>query len=143
MDDALASAGEVEVGDAELVRISAEFADHGVGERVGEGLLPFIGGNDVIDGGEGAVGKPDLESEVAKHAEGLWAGDFVDEVGTNEQLGLTIAQRAHGVRVPDFFEQTFPHDDDGVGDWWTERVAQEWEGGEESGVGSRESGVGS
>ena len=90
VDDALFAAGDVEVGDVELFRVPGELGDHGVGERVIEGLLGLVGGDDVVDGGEGALRVGDLEAEVAHHAKCLRRGDLVDEVGADEELGLAV-----------------------------------------------------
>ncbi len=109
VDDALPAAAEAEVGDAELPGVFVQLLDHGFGEGVGEGGLLVVGGHDVVHGGEGAVGVGDFESEIAEHAEGLGAGDFVDEVGVNEELRLAVGEGADGVRFPDFFEECLAH----------------------------------
>ena len=45
-----------------------------------------------------------LEPEVAKHAECLWAGDLVNEVGADEELCGSIGKGANGVRLPHLVE---------------------------------------
>ena len=53
--DALLARLEVEVGHAKVVAVRANGINHLSGERVGWLVLVF-GGNDVIDGGKGALG---------------------------------------------------------------------------------------
>lgn len=63
----------------------------------------------MIDGRKGPVGVFDRDAEVTEHAEGLRAGDLVDEVSANEELGAAVGEGAHGVSVPDFFVECFSH----------------------------------
>ena len=63
----------------------------------------------MIDRGKSALGIKHRQFEVAQHAEGLWTGNLVDEVGSNEELGHAIGQLTHGVRLPDFIKQRFAH----------------------------------
>ena len=51
----------------------------------------------------------DFEAEITQHAEGLRAGDLMDEMGVNEELGLSVVQRAYLVCVPNFFKKCFAH----------------------------------
>ena len=55
VDDALLAGGEIKKGDAIFRAVLAERLDHGVGEIVAERLDAFVGRNDVVHGGEGAV----------------------------------------------------------------------------------------
>ena len=100
---------EIEVGDTEFVGVLLKLLDHCVGQRIFEGFLSLVGGDDVVDSGEGAVRVFYLEAKIPEHTEGLRAGDLVDEVGSDEELGLAIGQCADAVRVPNFFEQAFSH----------------------------------
>ena len=86
VDDALPAARKIEKCDTEFFAVPPQRLDHFVGELVGERLFALVGRNDVIDRGEGALWIKNLESEIAQHAESLWAGDFVNKVGANEQL---------------------------------------------------------
>ena len=109
VDDALLAAGDVEKLDAVVGAVFAEFLDHRVGEGVGKRLLALVRGDDVIHRGERALREEHLEPKVAEHAESLRAGDLVDEVRADEQLGHAVGQLAHGVSFPDFVEQGFSH----------------------------------
>jgi hypothetical protein len=72
-----------------------------------QGLVALVGGDDVIDRGKGPMGIAHLEAEVAEHAEGLRAGDLVDEVGADKELRLAVGERSYGVGVPDLVEEVF------------------------------------
>jgi hypothetical protein len=50
-----------------------------------------IGGHDVVDGGEGAVGNSP-SARGREHAEGLGRGDLVDEVGADEELRAAVGE---------------------------------------------------
>lgn len=101
MDDALLATLEIEIGDAELLRIAIELFDHGIRQRISEWLFKLIGRDDVIHRREGALRVPDGKSEVTEHAESLGAGHLVDEVRVDEQLRLSVGQFRRGVRLPD------------------------------------------
>ncbi len=110
MNDPLFPRSEIEVGDTEFVGVLLKLLDHGVGQRIVRRVsCSLVGGDDVVDSGEGAVRVFYLEPEIPEHTEGLRAGDLVDEVGSDEELGLAIGQCADAVRVPNFFEQAFSH----------------------------------
>ena len=111
--DALLAGGAVEERDAELRAIAAQLVHHRLRERVAVGLDQLVGGHDVVDRGERAVRHRDLQAEVAEHAESLRAGDLVDEVGADQELGLAVGERADGVGVPDFFEEGLGRGHDG------------------------------
>ena len=89
VNDALPSAREIEIGHAEIVGIAAKLFDHGVRERIREGLLLAVGGDD---------------AEIPEHTEGLRARNLVDEVRADKELRLPVTESAHGVRVPDFLK---------------------------------------
>ena len=118
--------GAVEEGDPELGAVPAQLLDHGVGERIGEGLAHLVGGNDMVDGREGAVRHGDLQAQVAQHPEGLRARDLVDQVGADKELGLAVGQGPDGVGVPDFLEKGFGHGEKGRRRCTTD-VAIAWE----------------
>ena len=63
----------------------------------------------MIDRGEGALRIEDLQPEIAQHAECLWAGDFVNKVGADEQLRGSVWQFAHRVRLPYLIQQCLAH----------------------------------
>jgi hypothetical protein len=112
VDDALLAALQVEVSDAKLLGILAQGLDHLSGERVSEGLRLHVSGHDVIHRGEGALRIGHFEAKIPQHAEGLGAGHFMHQVGVDEELRLSIAQRAHSVRFPNLGEECPAHDDD-------------------------------
>ena len=66
---------------------------HAFGERVLERPLAVVGGDDVIDRGERALGHEHREPEIAEHAERLRARHLVDQVQPDEELSLSPRQR--------------------------------------------------
>jgi hypothetical protein len=109
MDDPLPPGGRPVVGNAEFLAGFLERLDHAFGEVVGVGPCPRVGRNDVVNGREGPVGSHDPEAEVAQHAEGLGAGDLVNQVGADEELGVAARQGGHRVALPHLFEKRFSH----------------------------------
>jgi len=109
VDDALFSRGDVEEGDAEVGTILAEFLDHGVRQSVLKGLHPLVGGHDVVDRGKGPPRESHLQAQIAEHAEGLGAGDLVDQMGADKNLGRAIRQLAHGMPLPNFLKKRLTH----------------------------------
>jgi hypothetical protein len=67
----------------------------------------------VIDRGKRALRIGNLQSKVPHHAKGLRTRDLVNEVRADKQLRLAVGQRAHRMRVPDFFEECLSHGDKG------------------------------
>jgi hypothetical protein len=49
---------------------------------------------------------------LPQHVERLRRRHFVDEMQTDEQLGLAAWQPSDGVRVPDFVKKCLSHDPD-------------------------------
>ena len=108
VDDPLLPGREVEVGDAEVIGIRPQRLHHFRRQRVLRSVLVHRR-DDVIDGGEGALGKFHLEPEIAEHAERLWRCHLVDEVCADEELRPSIGNGADGVSIPDFLEEAFSH----------------------------------
>ena len=52
-----------------------------------KGSSSLVGGDDVVDSGEGAVRVFYLQAKIPEHTEGLRAGHLVDEVGADEVSG--------------------------------------------------------
>ena len=84
MDDTLGAGGGVEEADPVVLGVLAEGLDHLLRNRIGIGLLEFIGRDDVIHRGEGPLRELHLEPEVSEHAEGLGARHLMDEVRADE-----------------------------------------------------------
>jgi hypothetical protein len=93
---ALLAALEIEIRDAKLLRILAQFMDHGSGQRVRKWLHLGLRRHNVIHRGERPMRKFHLQTKVAQHPERLWAGDFMNQMGADEQLRLTIRQKGFG-----------------------------------------------
>ena len=55
------------------------------------------------------VGKGNGKPQLPNHRKRLRAGDLVDEMRADEQLGLAIPQFADRVCLPDFFEECLSH----------------------------------
>ena len=107
--DALAVVVQPGDADAEVARVALERGNHVLGEEVEERARALARGNDVIDGGERAVGPRHLPPARAKRVECLRRGDLVNEVQADEELRLAGRQRADGVKVPDLLEQRLTH----------------------------------
>jgi hypothetical protein len=105
VDDALAAAGGVEQRDPRLGAVVLERHQHLLRQRVRQRAPLRGGGDDVVHGGEGARRDSHPEPHLAQHGEGLGAGDLVDQMQADEELGLAAGQLGHGVRVPDLVEQ--------------------------------------
>ena len=103
--DPLLSARRLEEPDAVLGAIALERHEHLLGERIEQRPALRLRRDDVINGGEGAVRKAHRQTHLAQHREGLRAGDLVDQVQADEELGVAARQLAHAVRVPDLVEQ--------------------------------------
>ena len=99
VDYALEAGVGPEVADPVATDVVAEGAEHGVGQRISERALPGggLGGDDVVDGGDGAAREGDVPAQLVEHREGLGARDLVDEVEPDEELGAAILQGADGV----------------------------------------------
>ena len=59
----------------------------------------------MIDGCDRTFRESHLELPVSQNFKGLRAGDFVNQMQANKQLGLPTRQRLYGVQIPDFVEQ--------------------------------------
>ena len=79
---------------------------HHVNER--PPLIPR--GDDVVDGADRALRQRDLPAARAQHVERLRRRDLVNQVETDEQLGLPVWQPPHRVRVPDLLEKRRCHE---------------------------------
>ena len=95
----------VEELDAVVAAVLLELAHHRLGELVRERAQLRVGGDDVVDGGVGALRVAHRRAELVQHREGLRARDFVDQVEANEELRLSAGQLAYGVGIPDLVEQ--------------------------------------
>jgi hypothetical protein len=109
VDDALVAAAQVKEGDAVLLGVAPQGLQHVLGQRVLEGLGAVVGGDDVVHGGEGAVGIAHLEAQVLQHPKGLGARDLVEEVEVYEKLALPIPELSHLVGLPNFVVKRFSH----------------------------------
>ena len=81
---------------------------HGIGsgrQGIGEGSGLAGGGHDVIHGGHRALGVAHREAQVLQRGEGLGAGDLMDQMQTDEQLGGAAWQLRHPVQIPDLVVQ--------------------------------------
>ena len=110
MHHTLATAAQIEISDAKLLRIPAQLPDHFRRQRIREWLHLTVRRHNVIHRGKRAVGEADLQPQIAQHAEGLRAGDFMDQMRADQQLRLSVAQLAHSVCVPDFFKEGLAHE---------------------------------
>ena len=111
VDDALVSRVRVEKADTVFLTVFAQFGNHRLCDCVGERLGNARRRDDVVHRREGAFGMHDGELQVAQHAEGLRRGDFMNVVRCNKELSLSVRERRDRVRVPDFLEKCFTHDE--------------------------------
>ena len=102
MHDPLAAAAEAVERDAMGGAIGLQGGEHLLGQGIGEGPGLGGGGHDVIHRGHGELGVAHPQAEVVQGREGLGAGDLMDEVQANEELGGASGQVGHPVQVPDF-----------------------------------------
>ena len=109
VDDTLGARVGIKEADAEVLRVLTEGLDHFLSDRVRIRLLQLVGRDNVVDRRKRALRVLHLEAEVPEHAERLRTGHLVDEVGTDEELGLPVRQLTHRVRFPDFLEQGLSH----------------------------------
>jgi len=65
--------------------------------------------DDVIDGGDGAVGIQHRQLELAQHLERLRTRHLMDQVQADEELRLPARQLGDRVRIPHFVEQCLRH----------------------------------
>ena len=105
VDDPLVAGLRGQQRHAEVPAVPLDGGHHLLGQRVLQGAELTVGGDDVVDGGDRAVRVGDGQAALPEHGEGLRAGDLVDEVQADEQLGLPAVERADGVGVPDPVEQ--------------------------------------
>ena len=110
VDDALVAAPQVKEGDAVLPCVRPEGLQHALGQRVLEGLGAVVGGDDVVHGGEGAVGVAYPKAKVLEHPEGLGARDLVEEVEVYEELALAVFELPHLVGFPNLLVERLSHE---------------------------------
>ena len=82
---------------------------HRLGHEIGKGPGLQIGGNDVINGCERAMGCAHRPATGLEHVKGLWTGDLVNQVQTDVQLRLPVRERSHRMCIPDFVEERTSH----------------------------------
>jgi hypothetical protein len=110
VDDALLARRHVEERHAKVLGVADHVDRHLLGQGVGVGTALVRGRDDVVEGGEGARGHADLHLRVRQPLEGLRGRHLVDEVETDQELGLPRGQRPHRVRFPHFVEQRACHE---------------------------------
>ena len=96
-------------GNAEFAAVLLERDGHLFRDHVEKRTAAAVGRYDVVDGGEGAIGKCDVPPVLAQHVERLRAGDFVNQVQSDEQLRLSARQRAHFMCVPHLVKKRVSH----------------------------------
>lgn len=104
VNDALVRMAEVVEFDAEFLAVFAKRFDLVAGEGFLNGKVLVFCWYVVVGGGRGAVYVEDLDAALPEAVEGLWAGDFVDEVPIDKH-GIGIACHAFDdVSIPDLFK---------------------------------------
>ena len=105
VDDPLIFRIQPEEGDAVLGDVALQRLVHLLGERIAQRPHLAIGGHDVVHRGEGALGIQHRQAAFLQHLERLRRSHLVDQVQTDEQLGLAGFQGTDGVQIPDLVEQ--------------------------------------
>jgi hypothetical protein len=121
---ALLATRGAEEADPGLLGVALEGDHHLLGQVVGQRSRLVVGGDDVVDGCEGALGEAHRQTQIAKHREGLGARDLVDEVQPDEELCLPTGKLAHRVCVPDLVEEVLASHMQGRGSMWSEAPAK-------------------
>ncbi|GBE23354.1 hypothetical protein BMS3Bbin01_02738 [bacterium BMS3Bbin01] len=104
VNDALAGIVQPEQRDPELFTVGDQGLDLSFGERVANAQISMDGRDAVVDGGQAQVGPAYRAFCKAEAFEGLWGGDFVEQLQIHEeQVGLAHG-RVDDVVVPDFLE---------------------------------------
>ena len=100
VDDPLATAADAMQGDAVLRAVRLQGGEHFLRQGIREGAR--LGGrrNDVIHRGDRALGVPHRQTQVLQAGKGLGAGDLVDQMQADEQLGGPTRQLGDLVKIP-------------------------------------------
>ena len=101
MDDALTAAADAMEANAVLGAVGLQGGQHFLGQRISKRPRLGGGGHDVIDGGHGALRVPHAQPQVPQGRKSLGAGDLMDEVQANEQLGGAPGQLGNPMQIPD------------------------------------------
>ena len=110
MDDAAVGALHAVEADAELGGVGLHLFDLRSSQRVRNGQRGIMRRDGVIHGGDGLIGPADFESALAQAGERLWGGYLVDEMQVDVKHSRGIRLLRDNVRVPDFLEEGFWHE---------------------------------
>lgn len=99
--DPLAATAEAMQGDAVTGTVALQGGEHRLGQGVSEGADLGGGGDDVVHRGHRALGVAHRQAQIVQGGEGLGAGDLMDQVQPDEQLGGTTRQVGDPVQLPD------------------------------------------
>ena len=102
---ALLARTRLEQADAIVAAVALDGDHHVLRQAIGVGAGLVLGRDDVVHSGDRAFGERHAQALVAQVGERLRAGDLMDHVQADEELGLTARQIADGMQVPDFVEQ--------------------------------------
>jgi len=106
VDDPLAGVVDPEHGDPVGHAVGHQGVDLPLGQRVPDPQRPTLGGDPVIDGGQGQIGPANRAPRQGQRFEGLRGGDLVDQVKVDvQQVGLAAAPGDHHMVVPHLVEQ--------------------------------------
>src|SRR5581483_1653629 len=109
VDNALVVIREIVERNAEVATVALQRAHHRFRHRIGKRPLLIFGGDDVIDGREGAGRESHAPAMLTQFVERLRGRHLVDEVQPDEQLRLPGRQDADRVCVPDLLEKRLAH----------------------------------
>ena len=90
MDDTLLTSVSIEKADTVVFGIFTKSFDHLLRDRIRVRLFDFVGRHDVVNRRKSTMRVLHWETQVAKHAERLRAGDLVNQVGTDKELSLAV-----------------------------------------------------
>ena len=103
------AARQIEQPHARLAAVALERRQHVLGHDVEERPPLIAGRDDVIDGGDRALGESHRPAPRPQHVERLRRRDLVDQMQPDEELRLPVRQPPDRMRVPDLLEQSRWH----------------------------------
>ena len=108
MDHSLPVVLQVEQPDAEVAAVLFDGRHHFFGQSIGKRSQLDIGGNNMVDGRQGPLGKHHRQVAIPQHRKCLRTGHFVNQMQPDEKLRLSGRERTNRVQIPNLVEQITP-----------------------------------
>nr|WP_252934162.1 hypothetical protein [Streptomyces sp. EL5] len=109
VDDAVLVAARGEETESEVLGVGLQLREHVLPQLVEEGAGDGVGGDDVVGGGDVALGHGHAQAALTKHGERLRAGRLVHEVQTDEELCSAVPVVPHCVKVEHLVVERVAH----------------------------------